>query len=1796
MDDGNNDVIVQKARQIFSFLEALDQHRNPVKRRIAEQPWHLDLAQLPRTADVELSYPTDAGSPEDRAEATGHILRVRRPSPPSVPAPPPPPDLRQWLNSSWGDPGQPVTFVGPAGADGTPRPATSAQDAVAHLPGAQAAEKAQRLLSWVAVRDRWAKQEVERQQTMALYDRLYGLRSTLVRRADEVELLFGDGLLNWRVAAGGLHHPILLQQVELSFDPQRNEFVVREGDAPVELYSALLRGVPGIDGTTLNELRIDFEHQTVSPVQRQASVFLARTVQRLSARGVFLEAPGQGECDWPRMWRGPVLFLRRRSLGFARAIAAVLDALDQRSSVSAALTRVVGFETERDHSVPHDATDRPWAEPQDVLLSREANAEQIDVARRLAASGSVVVQGPPGTGKTHTIANLIGHLLAHGQTVLVTSHTAKSLTVLREKVAKPLQPLCISVLGNDIDHRRQLEDSVTTMIERTSNARPGQLESSAALLRERRRGHIVEIDGLRQRLINARRAQFQPVVVNGSGWTPAAAARALASEREHFEWLPLPIRQSAPLPLSTDQIAQLYKRNSQISLEDARELAKGLPDRASLPTPAEVAQIWSESNTASALDRSSGSGFWKRGILEDDTSRIAQAREQVDGLIPAVESLAGWQVRLIDIAMEAGGQLNSWVGFLDKIDAFGAAVDRAAIARDQFDPTLSSEPFTDQLHTIGEILAHFGSGGSLGFVTLLTKPSWKRLISGSRVGGREPTTPPDFEILQRVLLADCLAVEMRERWGRQAASIGLQRIETTDAASTRRRLRELSAGARAYLDWPKKSWGPLTALLSGLGLDWDALGAAVGPQLSETPHFDRMVEQLRLLSGLSRCRENACRWEKLVRAREEFVARAASLVGSGGAAVALELAGALRFAAADDYDRFYAELIRLEQLVPLRVERDAQLRELAESAPTWAKAIAAKRTPHDTDLPPGDPAIAWQWRQIELEIDRRENESLPDLQREIEEKSRELRAITTSLIETLAWAEQVRRIDLPTRQALVGWQTIVRKMPKTSTVPGKLAALRKAAADSLRRCRRAVPVWVMPLARVAESFDFSEAQFDVVIIDEASQTDVMGLLPYFLAHKVLVVGDHEQVSPLAVGQDQQVVQQLIQEHLEGIPNAALYDGQTSIYDLARQSSKGSTCLLEHFRCAPEIIHFSNELCYEGRIQPLRDARSFRVAPSVVPYFCEGPFDSGRSKVNPTEALAIASLILACAKQPEYENLTFGVISLLGEEQALEIDQHLQRHLSPEEYEARQLVCGNAAQFQGDERDVMFLSVVDTPGEGPLRMRDQPMFRQRFNVAASRARDQLWVVHSLDPATDLKPGDLRKRLIEHARNPEIVASRLSTTESQSESEFERLVAMRLRARGYVVKQQYRVGYYRIDMVVEDGSKRLAIECDGDRWHPIEKLGDDMARQAVLERLGWRFARIRSTHFFRGQEAAMQPVFAMLKDLGIEPAVAQDLDTTLPVRALDMPLISRVILRAAQLRAEWTHTPAGVAGATALELAVGHDEESGASSAHAFPMSLVPAATPPPPLVVDTQRDAQRDEAPGPQALELVPAAPPAVWPAGSRTSLTNHPVPERAQERGVSGARLAAAPYSSFDGVAGPDPRTALPREVARGLHPIVSAEGPMLVKRAYDIYLRACGVQRLGGELKKNMNQALREAIAGRRVVVEDELGNGGFLYSIVRTVGSPPVRLRERGPRTLEEIPPSELQLAALRLAREHSLVKGSDEHLRMILEFFDLRRLTAQVGSWVLQCIEREYRYGEDGKPRSAHAVRTPDEASEE
>lgn len=153
-----------------------------------------------------------------------------------------------------------------------------------------------------------------------------------------------------------------------------------------------------------------------------------------------------------------------------------------------------------------------------------------------------------------------------------------------------------------------------------------------------------------------------------------------------------------------------------------------------------------------------------------------------------------------------------------------------------------------------------------------------------------------------------------------------------------------------------------------------------------------------------------------------------------------------------------------------------------------------------------------------------------------------------------------------------------------------------------------------------------------------------------------------------------------------------------------------------------------------------------------------------------------------------------------------------------------------------------------------------------------------------------------------------------------------------------------------------------------------------------------------------------------------------------------------------------------------------------------------------------------------------------------------------------------APYPAWSSRHVPDPRVADPDVVGKELYELIEIEGPVLVARAYRLYSRACGLQRVGRQVQAGLNKALSRLIRSNQVVVENERDEPGLIHAVARLSGTERIRLRERGPRTFEEIPQSELA-EQLRSIREELFDVTEEELGRELLERYGLVRMTRQV-----------------------------------
>jgi very-short-patch-repair endonuclease len=311
-------------------------------------------------------------------------------------------------------------------------------------------------------------------------------------------------------------------------------------------------------------------------------------------------------------------------------------------------------------------------------------------------------------------------------------------------------------------------------------------------------------------------------------------------------------------------------------------------------------------------------------------------------------------------------------------------------------------------------------------------------------------------------------------------------------------------------------------------------------------------------------------------------------------------------------------------------------------------------------------------------------------------------------------------------------------------------------------------------------------------------------------------------------------------------------------------------LKEHFRCVSPIIEYSKREFYNHELRPLRRPKlSERLDPPLIDVVVEDGFRHG--DVNLPEARFIVDEIKRLVKDPNLQKRSIGVVSLLGDKQAYDIWQKLTDEIGPEEIERHRIACGDARTFQGKERSIMFLSMVCAPNEGRIAPFSRDTFAQRFNVAASRAQDRMYLVRSVGLEHLSDTDRLRRGLISHFASPFMRDEvKVEDLRKLCESPFECEVYDRLTERGYCVTPQVHVGQYRIDMVVEGANDaRLAIECDGDRYHGPDKWAEDTQRQRILERAGWVFWRCFASAWIRRRDELLQDLLATLSQLGIEP---------------------------------------------------------------------------------------------------------------------------------------------------------------------------------------------------------------------------------------------------------------------------------------------------------------------------------------
>lgn len=1475
----------EASKRIDQLLGYLEVYHTTIRAKpvfhLIDYRFRLLLAELPDHPNIRHPLEPNFTLPAD----TRFTLSIRRPessSPPDVPD-----DLRPYVTPS-ADPAREPEF----NSEILQEDQELEQRLTTHW------------LSYLEKWQAWALDEQRNREASRIYNRLYDLYRDFQREGESLRLVVCSGVISAQIEGRHVCHPLLMRDVELVFDPDNETIRLEETDgATTGLYDAILSNALGDQGW-LDSLKKQLADESIHPLGGEKTFDLLRSLAiRLDPDTEFspsLEIPGTASA--PLIHYAPVILLRDKGAGYRAFVEAARRRVREGKASNQVLLDLVGLGS----SGPREVLDADASLPIDILFARPANSEQEKAVKYLERQPAVLIQGPPGTGKTHTIANIIGHYLAHGRSILVTAHTAKALRVLRHHLPERLQSLCVAVLDSDARSKNELKSSVNEIARRLADD-PMRLCQIAKRAEAQRQDLRRALEQKRRDLIDALGAEYRSLVIAGEPIDPISAAREVAEGIGKHDWIPDQVPLDTPCPLSRAEIEELYRLNAEIPTEIDRAFRSGLPDPKQLPAPDDFSSLVKElAHHARNADLHRPED-WERSIEELPPKELQSLRNDTEDLSKLLLSLEPWLRYIAGLEALQSRKVEAWKELVGDLKRLHEQDDQVYATLLRHDPHLpeSSDP-TQLASTLDAITAYLKTHGKIGFLKRLVSPGWRQVIEACRVAGRPPASVEEFEALAMKARLELETRRLSERWDRQVTPVGGPSSEALGGLLSTRARELLGTIERALSIWDSK-WVPLQKRLRELGFrDFREEPPTLVPSalVEHRARFLNDVVAPKLAAAVDHLKHTA------LRARlREATSRIAATEAPHRALHPLvhAIREALRQQDVESYRKAYDQLLHVYSFVTDRLRRDELLAKLRTAAPGWANGIEQRKPPHDKSLPPGDPLLAWRWRQIHDELERRAQVDISQLNQEIRELEKRLGATTLELIESRTWHAQIERTGHDQRRALHEYVDAMKRYGK-GTGKNALHNLR-IAQNALQRALRAVPVWIMPLERVYETFVGQDVQFDLLIIDEASQCDPRALAAFTLAKKVLVVGDDEQVSPEAIGENLNAVINLINAHLgPEIPGRLLLDGKSSVYDIAKQSFPRQLRLIEHFRCVPEIIEFSNNLSYNGEIKPLRDSTDLTIRPFTVEHVVANGYMDDH--INHAEAMEIVALIAAAIDQPEYKGKTFGVVTLLGNKQAPYIDKLLREHLQPSVIESRRILCGTPAHFQGDERDVVFLSLVESPREdrGPLRLFSEGASdakKKRLNVAASRARDQLWVVHSLEADVDLKPDDLRRQLIMHVRNPRAAMQQKLAATRLAESEFERRVISDLTSRGFKLRPQYEVGYYRIDIVVYGrNGRKVAVECDGDRFHSSEEaIRNDYERQMLLERLGWQFIRIRGSQYFRDPKTTIDRVEQELRTMGVEPILSSTADQAEEPDRVGTELLDRVRRRARELLDYW-----------------------------------------------------------------------------------------------------------------------------------------------------------------------------------------------------------------------------------------------------------------------------------------------------
>ena len=991
----------------------------------------------------------------------------------------------------------------------------------------------------------WATTERPCRRTIAIHRRLREMaRVAGIGGSDRAcEIVWGIGVSRWRHNGHDLDLPLLERMVEIE--------VLESPDAEIRIR-------PRMVGATVNLKAFEALAPAAAQLARDSAERLLDAIQRGGELSPFLPAsfepiltaissqldpqgayrPTVPEAAFPLPEAGEQLVVTDRWVVFARprsdglvlrdierlkqaidhapknsknssngacCLSAVADVLlagpehDAKDGLRRQLSGVIGHPIDIAPAAQVAAVDQG-----DLFFPLPTSSDQMEMVRQLQRSDGLVVQGARGADRTSAIANVVCHHLALGLRVLVVSRNEAALGQLFEKLPRAIRDLTVNLTGSDkqvLKHAETVAGRLLSIVE-SMNLRD-QVEQVNRLERD----IIVtsqDISRLDDEVADIASRNLQHPA--GAADLSFDAVKTLITDRDAYSWF---TDRPARVLGETDALVSAVEQAREARLRLGGELKyidEKPPEIATLPDAAALMRLHEDlRRSAEAISGENRDGRLARHAVAalglEGADKLAA---DLDALVAAHRVIAdeAWLAALSPLGPQGGRQSGAASADVDMVVDFARDASAQLSRRAGFlirPVEAPADAFASQ--ELIEIVDRLSSGEKPFATFSRAGRAQKPVVDAIKVAGFAPKAAADWAHVRDYLAWRRDLHSLNARWRSLAAEIGAPALDA-DASHSFHGLERVAKGVEVAV---------VTAALAKRNV------TSVGPKLSMPD--GEMAEMLagtrRLAAFAAAVRGGASR---IADQRFELT-RLDELFPGNGAIATMVRSDVLSQIGRDDMDsreiekRWIGVRARIQSLRDRREDfelLDAVCRTMTEAgAGAFAKRLRTEPAHRET----GDPVLAadwlmaWNWAVL-----MRQTEGLGQHQRlrDLSDERLALEARLRELFEQVVGARMhlgfAQNTSSTVRQALTVFMITLRKMAATCSGP-TACRLRLVAREALESCHEGIPCQIMPAWRVAEQVPARLGAFDLVVIDDASQSDLRELTTMLRGRKVLVTDE-----------------------------------------------------------------------------------------------------------------------------------------------------------------------------------------------------------------------------------------------------------------------------------------------------------------------------------------------------------------------------------------------------------------------------------------------------------------------------------------------------------------------------------------------------------------------------------------------------------------------------------------------------------------------------------------------------------------